>query len=132
VHVNLLSLISEVLKSRTEGMGINDCARIYEISKNTILNWERRFAKLKQVLFLYSLGHTYLQTILEVEKVKSMKDPMLNILKKRMILMIVKYMQIIVKHLTVRFIGNVQRFVAKQICIQKAAQAYRERLISIG
>ena len=39
-----ISLIINVLKSRSEGMGFNAVCRVFEISKNTLLDWERRFA----------------------------------------------------------------------------------------
>ena len=37
-----LSEIIKVFKARMEGMGLNATARTFEISKNTILNWEKR------------------------------------------------------------------------------------------
>ena len=42
-----LSLIINVLKSRSEGMGFNAVCWVFEISKNTLLDWERRFADLQ-------------------------------------------------------------------------------------
>ena len=39
-----ISLIIKVLKSRSEGMGFNAVCRVFGISKNTLLDWERRFA----------------------------------------------------------------------------------------
>jgi hypothetical protein len=40
-----VSVIWQVLKARTEGMGLNTAARTFEKAKNTILAWERTFAQ---------------------------------------------------------------------------------------
>ena len=55
-----VSVIWQVLKARTEGMGFNAAARPFEKAKNTILAWERKFVDLPQVLFLYALVHEFL------------------------------------------------------------------------
>lgn len=60
-----LSQVSQVLKVRMEGMGLNACARAFGLSKNTILNWEERLAGLQETLFLYALVHEFLQVIVE-------------------------------------------------------------------
>ena len=56
-----VSVIWQVLKARTEGMGLNAAARTFEKAKNTILAWERKFIDLHQVLFLYALVHEFLE-----------------------------------------------------------------------
>jgi transposase-like protein len=56
-----VSVIWQVLKARTEGMGLNAAARTFEKAKNTILAWERKFLDLQQVLFLYALVHEFLE-----------------------------------------------------------------------
>ena len=53
-----LSLIIKVLNARSEGMGFNAVGRVFEISKNTLLEWEWRFADLKGPLLIYALLHT--------------------------------------------------------------------------
>jgi len=60
-----LSTIWQVLKARTDGLGLNATARTFGIAKNTVLDWERRCADLKPVLFLYSLVHHFLQLVIE-------------------------------------------------------------------
>ena len=55
-----VSVIWQVVKARTEGMGLNAAARTFEKAKNTILAWERKFRDLHQVLFLYALVHEFL------------------------------------------------------------------------
>jgi len=60
-----LSLIWKVLKAPTEGSGLNATARTFEVSKNTVLDWERRCAALQLVLFLYALVHQFLQVVIE-------------------------------------------------------------------
>jgi transposase-like protein len=64
-----VSVIWQVLKARTEGMGLNAAARTFEKAKNTILAWERKFLDLHQVLFLYALVHEFLALVLEGDEV---------------------------------------------------------------
>jgi transposase-like protein len=64
-----VSVIWQVLKARTEGMGLNAAARTFEKAKNTILAWERKFIDLHQVLFLYALVHEFLELVLEGDEV---------------------------------------------------------------
>jgi len=60
-----VSVIWQVIKARTEGMGLNAAARTFEKAKNTILAWERTFIDLHQVLFLYALVHEFLVLVIE-------------------------------------------------------------------
>jgi len=53
------SVIWQVVKARTEGMGLNAAARTFEKAKNTILAWERKFCDLYRVLFLYAVVHEF-------------------------------------------------------------------------
>ena len=39
-----ISFIIQVLNLRSEGLGFNAACRAFNISKNTLLNWEQRFA----------------------------------------------------------------------------------------
>jgi len=52
-----LSLVVAAFKARTEGMGLNATSRFLEISKNTLLSWEYKFADLKEVLWVYAPAH---------------------------------------------------------------------------
>ena len=60
-----ISVIWKVIKARTEGMTLNAAARTFEISKNTIISWERRFDLVHKVLFIYSLTHEFLKSVIE-------------------------------------------------------------------
>jgi len=64
-----ISLIINVLKSRSEGTGLNAVCRVFEISKNTLLDWEQRFAGLRGPLLLYALLHTFLTQLIEGDEV---------------------------------------------------------------
>jgi transposase-like protein len=64
-----ISFIIHVLKSRSEGIGFNAACRTFDISKNTLLNWEQRFAGLKGPLLIYSLLHTFLTQLIEGDEV---------------------------------------------------------------
>ena len=61
--------IINVLKSRSEGTGLNAVCRVFEISKNTLLDWEQRFAGLRGPLLLYTLLHTFLTQLIEGDEV---------------------------------------------------------------
>ena len=63
-----LSEFCQVLKARTSGMGLNRTAHVFGISKNTIIDWEKRLGQLKQPLFLYGLVHNFLQLIIESDE----------------------------------------------------------------
>ena len=54
-----VSVIWQVVKARTEGMGFNAAARTFEKAKHTILAWERKFSDLYRVLFLDALVHEF-------------------------------------------------------------------------
>src|SRR5215468_2049999 len=60
-----VSVIWQVVKARTEGMGLNAAARTFEKAKNTILAWERKFVDLHRVLFLYAVVHKFLASVIE-------------------------------------------------------------------
>ena len=64
-----LRLIINVLKSRSEGMGFNAVCRVFQISKNTLLDWEQRFAGLQGPLLIYTLLHTFLSQLIEGDEV---------------------------------------------------------------
>ncbi len=49
----------------TDGIGLNAACRTFDLAKNTILNWERRFGGVKQTLLLYSLLNIYIQIVFE-------------------------------------------------------------------
>ena len=59
-----VSVIWQVIKARTEGMGFNAAARTFEKAKKTILAWERKLHDLPQVLFLSALGQEFLALVI--------------------------------------------------------------------
>ena len=60
-----ISEIWKVLKSRTEGTSLNATCRIFDIAKNTLLDWERKFSSLYHTLLIYSMTHTFIQLVIE-------------------------------------------------------------------
>ncbi len=60
-----LSQVWHVLEARSEGMGLNAAVRVFKHAKNTILEWERTFESLHQVLLVSSLVQTFLQMVIE-------------------------------------------------------------------
>lgn len=60
-----LSRVIEVLKARTEGQGLNATARVFGVSKKSIIDWEWRLSELKPTLLLYGLLHQFLNLVIE-------------------------------------------------------------------
>lgn len=60
-----ISIIINVLNARSAGIGFNAVCRVFGISKNTLLEWESRFADLKTPLMIYALMHTFLTQLIE-------------------------------------------------------------------
>lgn len=60
-----VSKIALTLRARLEGLGFNAACRTYDISATALRLWEARFAGLKRPLFLYALGHQFLQQVIE-------------------------------------------------------------------
>lgn len=60
-----ISEIWKVLKSRTEGTSLNATCRVFDIAKNTLLDWERKFSSLHHTLLIYSMTHTFIQLVIE-------------------------------------------------------------------
>jgi len=60
-----LSRIIQILKVRSEGLGLNATARSFEVSKKSILDWEWRLAGLKPTLLLYLMMHEFVSLVVE-------------------------------------------------------------------
>ena len=64
-----LSRIITIFKARSDGMGLNATARTFNVSKKSVIDWERRLAELKPTLMLYALLHEFIhQEILPLSK----------------------------------------------------------------
>jgi len=72
--VTPIHIIIQVLISRSEGTGFNAVCRIFGISKNTLLNWEKKFAGLKETLLLCALKFQFLQQIIEGDELYTKVD----------------------------------------------------------
>ncbi len=60
-----ISTIIHVIKARTEGTGLDAVCRTFELSKNTVLEWEERFTRIKQTLFLICVAPQFFQLQIE-------------------------------------------------------------------
>jgi len=60
-----LSRIQQILTAIHEGLGINAACRTFNVSKNSLYDWEKRLSGLKPVLLVYSLCHQFLHQVLE-------------------------------------------------------------------
>ena len=69
-----LSRIIEVLKARSEGMGLNATARTFSVSKKSVIDWERRLGDLKPTLMLYALLHEFIHQEIEGDELYTKVD----------------------------------------------------------
>ncbi|ELS03437.1 hypothetical protein Xen7305DRAFT_00031610 [Xenococcus sp. PCC 7305] len=60
-----ISLIITLLKARSDGMGLNATGRTFNVSKKSVIDWERRLAGLKPTLMLYALLHEFIHQEIE-------------------------------------------------------------------
>ncbi|MEO5345256.1 MAG: hypothetical protein H7834_02620 [Magnetococcus sp. YQC-9] len=60
-----ISKVALAIKIRDEGMGVRATGRIVGSHKNTIVEWEERFAGQKETLMLYSLCHGFVRLTFE-------------------------------------------------------------------
>lgn len=60
-----ISKVAHVLQVRSEGLGQRATGRCFNIHKNTVADWENRFAQQKSPLMLYSICHTFIQLTFE-------------------------------------------------------------------
>ena len=76
-----LSRIIQILKTRSEGLSLNATARSHNVSKKSIIDWEKRLGELKPTLMLYSLLQAFIhqeiegdETYTKVEKAVAPSD----------------------------------------------------------
>lgn len=69
-----LSRIIEILKARSEGLGLNATARTFRVSKKSVIDWERRLGALKPTLMLYSLLHKFIHQEIEGDELYTKVD----------------------------------------------------------
>jgi transposase-like protein len=60
-----ISKVASDLKLRSEGLGLRATGRILNSHKNTISEWETRFAGLKETLMLYAFCHEFVSLTFE-------------------------------------------------------------------
>jgi hypothetical protein len=64
-----ISKVALALRLRDEGMGLRATGRILGSHKNTIADWEKRFAGQKDTLMLYGLCHEFLRLTFEGDEI---------------------------------------------------------------
>jgi transposase-like protein len=60
-----LSLVASVIRVRSEGLGLRATSRCFGVHKNTVSQWELRFAAQKDPLMLYTICHEFIQLTFE-------------------------------------------------------------------
>jgi transposase-like protein len=75
-----LSRVEQILRAVSDGLSINATCRTFKVAKKTLSRWNDKFSELKKVLFLYSLCHQFLISLVEGDelytKVKKTLQPM--------------------------------------------------------
>jgi transposase-like protein len=69
-----ISRIIQILKARSEGMGLNATSRTFGVSKKSVIDWERRLAALKPTLMLYALLHEFIHQEIEGDELYTKVD----------------------------------------------------------
>ncbi len=69
-----MSLIDKVLKPRTEGLSLIGAARSFNVSKKSVIDWERRFASLQPTLLLYTLVYQFIHQDIEGDELYTKVD----------------------------------------------------------
>ena len=64
-----ISKVAAALRLRGEGIGLRAAARILGAHKNTLAEWERRFAGMKPTLMLHGLCHVFIQLTFEGDEI---------------------------------------------------------------
>jgi len=60
-----LSQVASVIRVRSEGLGLRATARCFGIHKNTVAEWETKFAEQKAPLMLYTICHNFINLTFE-------------------------------------------------------------------
>lgn len=60
-----ISKVASVIRIRSEGLGLRATGRCFDIHKNTVSEWESRFAAQKAPLMLYAICHEFIQLTFE-------------------------------------------------------------------
>ena len=60
-----ISKVASVLRVRSEGLGLRATGRVFDMHKNTVVEWEGKFAEQKDSLMLYALCHEFISLTFE-------------------------------------------------------------------
>lgn len=73
-----INKVASVLRVRSEGMGVRATARVFNIHKNTVSTWEKKFAEQKQPLMLYAVCHEFISLTFEGDELYTITDKRRN------------------------------------------------------
>jgi DNA-binding transcriptional regulator YiaG len=71
-----LSRIIQILKARTDGLSLNATARTFNVSKKSVIDWERRLADLKPTLMLCALLQQFIHQEIEGDELSIKTCPL--------------------------------------------------------
>jgi len=69
-----ISKVASVLRVRSEGLGLRATARVFDIHKNTVSDWEKRFSEQKVPLMLYAVCHEFISLTFEGDELYTIVD----------------------------------------------------------
>jgi transposase-like protein len=64
-----ISKVASALKVRSEGLGLRATARVLDVHKETITEWEQKFAGQKDTLMLYAFCHEFVSLTFEGDEI---------------------------------------------------------------
>jgi transposase-like protein len=113
-----LSKIASVLRVRSEGLGQRATGRIFGIHKNTVAEWEARFAEQKTPLMLYALCHEFISLTFEGDELYTITGQRVDACD--------------CQGWTAVVMERASRFIVAQHCGQKDAQLFEEVMNSVA
>ena len=73
-----ISKVASVFRVRSEGMGLRATGRVFDIHKNTVSAWEKKFAEQKKPLMLYALCHEFISLTFEGDELYTITEKRCN------------------------------------------------------
>ncbi len=113
-----LSKVASVLRVRSEGLGVRATARVFAIHKNTVSDWEERFAEQKAPLMLYAVCHEFISLTFEGDELYTVVGARGEANQS--------------EGLTAVVMERASRFIAEQRCGAKDAQLFESVMSTVA
>ena len=113
-----ISKIASVIRVRSEGLGQRATARCFGIHKNTVADWETRFAEQKKPLMLYALCHQFISLTFEGDELYTVVGERVEPSRSQ--------------GWTVVVMERTSRFIIEQRCGEKDAKMFRSVMETVA